>query len=201
MARVSACRREGLGRVGTAFLLIALVVRAGIRADAADPPDAGQPSPPAPSDFKLVVWYDRARPFDSFQYRVYNVTRGQYTKAVDDWMGLMDREFPRYSVAVRELRAVEADSAATVAAAVDDEKLTLAKSILQKYSIGDARRRSSYDSGYSGLWLSPAPSSIGNRSPFKNPAPRITPGLGSARMSPPPTYLFPTPWPYPRPHP
>jgi hypothetical protein len=182
-------------------VLIILVGSLAPRVDAAEPADAVTPPSAALSDFKLVLWYDRARPSASLQHRVYNVTRGQYTKAVDDWMGLMAREFPRYTVLVRELTVAEAGSAEKVAAAVEDEKLALAKSIMEKYGIGDARRRSSYASGYSGLWLAPSPSSKANLSPYKNPVPRSFPELGSARMTPMPGYLFPNPWPYPRPHP
>jgi hypothetical protein len=78
---------------------------------AAGPADAGPSPPPTASVYKLLIWYDRSRPFDSFQYRAYNVTRGQYTKAVDDWMVLVRREFPRYTVAVRELTIAAGDPA------------------------------------------------------------------------------------------
>jgi hypothetical protein len=171
------------------------------QARAADPPAAGPPPPSAPSVYKLVLWYDRTRPFDSFQYRAYNVTRGQYTKAVDDWMALMRRDFPRYTVAVRDLTLPEGDPAGKIAAAVEDEKLALAKSILQRYAIGEKRRRSGYDSGYMGVWAPPAAQRKASGTPFEHPIPKSFPELGSARMTPSGGYLFPHPWPYPRPHP
>jgi hypothetical protein len=173
----------------------------GLVARAADRAGPGPPPPPAASVYKLVIWYDRIRPFDSFQYRTYNVTRGQYTKAVDDWIALMERDFPRYTVTVRELTIAAGDSAKKIAAAVENEKLVLAKYILQKYAIGQERRRTGYQSGYRGVGTPLAAERKTNRTPFENPIPNHFPALGSAGTTPPSGYPFPNPWPYPRPRP
>jgi hypothetical protein len=183
------------------MLLTGILTTLGLRSPAADAPVPGPPPPPTASVYKLVLWYHRARPFDSFQYRAYNVTRGQYTKAVDDWMALMNREFPRYAVAVRELTLTEGEAARKLAAAVEDEKLKLAQRILQKYAIGDGRRPSGYQSGYLGIGTPPGAERKANQTPFEHPIPNRFPPLGSARMTPSPGYLYPNPWPYPRPHP
>ena len=58
----------------------------------ATPP--GQPSDAAnQTDFKVVVWYNRDRPLETFKYQIYDVRKGEYTPAVDAWLQLFA---PRY---------------------------------------------------------------------------------------------------------
>ena len=182
-------------------LFTGILTISGLLCRAAERPDAGPPPPPASSVYKLLIWYDRTHPFDSFQSRAYNITRGQYTKAVDDWMALMHRDYPRYTIVVHELTVAGGDADGKIAAAVEDEKLALAKQILRKYGIGDEWRRPGYRSGYMGIWAPPAAERRPGPTPFESPIPNRFPPLGSARMTPAPGYLFPNPWPYPRPHP
>jgi hypothetical protein len=185
-----------------AVLLAAFLIATGTpsRADLAPPAEA--PAATGAAAIKLVLWYDRARPFETFRFRAYDLGKGEYTKAVDDWMALMERSYPGYTVAVRDLPAMEGDPAGRIAAAVEDEKLALARLILEKYSMGSPRRNLTYGSGYSGFSWSPQ-SSVLNRnvSPFANAIPRSLYPLGAAHTVPSQPYLFPTPMPYPRPHP
>ncbi len=151
----------------------------------ADPPPA----------ITLVIWYDRARPFETFRHRAYDVQKGEYTKAVDDWRALMARDYPGYSVAVRDLPAAGGDPAHRIAAAVEDEKLMLARSILAAHS-------NTYGSGYQGFSRSPQRyTPYSNPSRFKNAIPSSLPPLGAAHPVAPQPYLYPNPMPYPRPHP
>jgi hypothetical protein len=169
-------------------------------ARAAEPPDAG-PAPSAAGVFKLLMWYDRARPFDSFQYRAYDVERGEYTKAVEDWVALVRREYPHYAVSVRDVTVAPGDPPTTIARVAEDEKLALARLILRRYSIGGDFGRFGYNSGYSGIGTRPGAAPGASPSPFANPIPRAFPPLGAAGTTPPPSYPFPHPMPYPRPHP
>ena len=52
-----------------------------------------RPSPRV--DFKVVVWYRRDRPLETFKYQIYDLRKGEYTPAVDDWLELMRIEVSR----------------------------------------------------------------------------------------------------------
>ena len=114
----------------------------------------------------------------------------------------MSRAYPGYTVTVLDVPVTEGERAEKLTAAVEAEKLALAKSIMLKYGIGEPRRRLEYGSGYSGLaGVSPGPALNGNTSSFANRIPRSFSPLGAAHPVPSPTYLYPNPMPYPRPHP
>jgi len=182
-------------------LLVGSLIAIGVRSRA-DLPEAPQPEAAGTAVFKLVIWYDRSRPFETYRYRAYNLGKGEYTKAVGDWMALMERSYPGYTVLVREVAVTEGDPADKVTAAVADEKLALAKSIMQANGFGVPGRRSEYGSGYSGLSWSPQTTAPRrDASSFKNATPGSFSPLGAAHTVPSPTYPFPNPMPYPRPHP
>ncbi|KAJ3058103.1 hypothetical protein HK102_010691, partial [Quaeritorhiza haematococci] len=68
--------------------------------------EAPRPEPAAPrADYKVVAWFDLARPIASFQYQVYDVRKGDYTPAVEAWVAMMAAKFPNYDVAVRDVAA------------------------------------------------------------------------------------------------
>jgi hypothetical protein len=163
--------------------------------------DAGGPADPGPLRFKVVTWYDRERPFDSFRYRAYNLEKGEYTKAVDDWRSLMDRKYPGYTVTVLDLAVTEGDPARKIGEAVEEQNYVLAKAILQGSGIGSERRASGYSSGYLGFSSVPCPRRSPGGYPFKNPVPRSFSQQGAAHTIPSSSYLYPNPFPYPRPHP
>jgi hypothetical protein len=177
-----------------------ILVTSGSRALAAEGPAAGAPDAAGAAVLKVLVWYDSDRPFDSLRYRAYDVAKGQYTKAVDDWIALVGRAYPRYTTVVLDVTAGGGDPAAAVAAAVDDLKLTMAQSVLRGSGVLDGRR-SAYASGYAGVQGPSQPVAGPGRTPFKNVVPRPFPPLGASGTSTPPSYPFPNPFPYPRPHP
>src|SRR4051794_39025695 len=47
----------------------------------------GRPTPAGP-DFKVVFWFDGVTP----RHQVYDVRKGQYTKAVEDWVRRHQRQ-------------------------------------------------------------------------------------------------------------
>lgn len=55
------------------------------------------------ADFKVVAWYDRASPVATFHYQAYDLRKGDYTPAVDQWIAMMRSTFPRYEVVVRDV--------------------------------------------------------------------------------------------------
>lgn len=54
-------------------------------------------------DFKVVAWYDRAAPVATFRYQTYDLRKGDYTPAVDEWVAMMRARFPHYEVVVRDV--------------------------------------------------------------------------------------------------
>ncbi len=48
----------------------------------------GQTVRPVPdhADFIVLIWYRRDDPLGTFQDQVYDVRKGEYTQAVDDWV-------------------------------------------------------------------------------------------------------------------
>ena len=76
--------------------LIVLLAIAGSSAVASGPQAAPPVQPAATSehaDFKVVIWYRRDRPLDTFKYQVYDLRKGQYTPAVDAWVQLMRTKY------------------------------------------------------------------------------------------------------------
>ena len=55
------------------------------------------------TDFRVVVWYRRDRPLETFKYQVYDVRKGQYTPAVDAWIQLLRTKYPAYDITIREV--------------------------------------------------------------------------------------------------
>jgi len=142
-------------------------------------------------DFKVVFWYRRSRPIETFQYQVYDARKGEYTSAVDDWQNMMRARFPGYEVAVRDviLKREQGPNEARKVGAVIHREL-LAAAATQGVFVGPL------GSASTGLRLAPFPDIPG--------------GLGPARVLPPSSPLFgppalpsgfPVPMPYPRPHP
>lgn len=54
-------------------------------------------------DYKVVVWYRKSDPIDTFKYQSYDLRKNEYTPAVDDWVELMRTQYPNYEVVVRDV--------------------------------------------------------------------------------------------------
>jgi hypothetical protein len=57
-------------------------------------------------DYKVAYWFERKNPLFTVQLKIYDVTRGEYTRAVDDWLATMKANYPQYDAFVREYRHV-----------------------------------------------------------------------------------------------
>ena len=57
------------------------------------------------ADFVVLIWYRRNDPLGTFQYQTYDVRKGEYTGAVDDWIKLMREKHPSYLVRVHDGRS------------------------------------------------------------------------------------------------
>ncbi len=165
-------------RIAAGVLLIATVKSPGQETRRARPNDA--------PDYKVVIWFSRSDPIGTFQYQVYDVRKGEYTNAVDAWLGRIRSSYPTYVAFTRDV-VLKNEKGAT-------EKLKVG-AVIQRDLLAVAEL-----SGV-GLAISlgaPAPSKP--RGPSRGPI-IINPEIGSARMQPSAPYPFPVPFPYPRPHP
>jgi hypothetical protein len=175
------------------FLLIAVLQSGtGSLARSAPPkPIAGS----GPADFRVVVWYRRDQPLDTFQYQAYDQRKGEYTPAVDDWITLLRTKYPAYQVRVRNVfldREKGATEALKVGSVIHEELLGAAA--LQGVILGPPTLRPAARPLIPRTEVLAAPAVLGR------PAP-----LGAAfpdrSYLNPPARSFPVPLPYPRPHP
>ena len=167
----------------------------------AEPPSLAQtaaPKPPATprsADFRVVVWYRRDQPLETFKYQAYDQRKGEYTPAVDDWITLLRTKYPAYQVRVRNVyldRAKGATEALKVGSVIREELLGAAA--LQGVFLGTPT-------------LGPPARPLFPRTEVQSPPAvlgRLAP-LGAAFPDRsylyPPGPSFPVPVPYPRPHP
>ena len=178
--------------------LIALLAIECSTADAtgpqANPP--GRPvATPGHTDFKVVVWYRRDRPLETFKYQVYDVRKGQYTPVVDAWIQLLRTKYPAYDVTIREvdLAREQGETESLKVGSVIKREL-MAAAALAGIVIGDTVPGLQVRTIAPRTGLPAAPGMIGR------PAPLGASFRGSNELNP-PGPSFPVPVPYPRPHP
>jgi hypothetical protein len=137
--------------------------------------------PPAP-DLKIAVWYREADPLDTFRYQVYDLRRGEYSPAVDQWSADVRARYPAYRVYVRDVVLARQRGAS--------EKYRIGAAIMDEFlAVGAAH-------GYDFRPPAPTPAT---RS-VATPRPSLPVG-GLPPVGGPPAPSFPVPVPYPRPHP
>jgi hypothetical protein len=59
---------------------------------------------PDPPDYQIAFWYRRSDPLNTFRHQVYDVRKGQYTVAVEQWLRTMQAHHPDYIAYVKPLR-------------------------------------------------------------------------------------------------
>lgn len=190
--------RRAMKRLVRAVLLLTLAfAAAGPRAALAGPGEAGRGRRPARTarhglagvDFVVLIWFRRDDPLATFQYQAYDVRRGEYTEAVDDWIALMRQKYPHYLVRVHRVN-LDRERGAT-------EQLKVGSVIYRELLMAAA------ESGVilgAPLQIGPEPHAV------QHPSARIltwpeTPGAGGTTNINPPANTSPFPVPYPRPHP
>ena len=157
--------------------------------------EAGDPPAPAAvqADFRVVVWYRRDRPLDTFRYQAYDLRKGEYSRAVDDWLVLLKTRYPAYEVHIRDVvlaREKGATEALRLGSVIHRE--LLAAAAMEGIFLGEPLPRLA--SPRPGFTLPAAP-----RLPGASAFPTI--GSSGAVDLNPPRPSFPVPVPYPRPHP
>jgi hypothetical protein len=177
-----------------ALLLMAAHGLLGAASPQADPPPKPSVAPPR-TDYKVVVWYRRNQPLETFKYQAYDVRKGEYTPAVDSWVELMRTKYPGYEVLVRSVdlaREKGQTEALKVGSVIQRELMVVAS--LEGVFIGDGVTRGSPRTRTSSPLLSGGAGRTG---------PQMTTGPRPSRAVDlnPPSATFPVPMPYPRPHP
>src|SRR5262249_32781724 len=90
--------------------------RTGSRAPADQPTERRAASPAAPgvgareaprpsplAALRIVFWYDRDRPLDTFRYRVYDLRKNEFTPEVERWLADVRARFPRFEAYTRDV--------------------------------------------------------------------------------------------------
>ena len=161
-------------------------------------PQARSPAPPSAAsrhaEFKVAIWYRRDRPLDTFRYQIYDLRKGEYTGAVDDWLTLMRTRFPGYESVVRDvdLSREKGETESLKVGSIIRQEL-LAAAALEGVFIGGAAGGPSLSRGPR-LGLPPRPELMGRPSPLgpwtrstdrPESAPPQLPGAGAVPQAPP----------------
>ncbi|MGA7501537.1 MAG: hypothetical protein WBX00_32810 [Isosphaeraceae bacterium] len=179
------------GRIALLAIACSTAGASGPQANLSDRPAAT----PGLTDFKVVVWYRRAQPLDTFKYQVYDLRKGQYTPAVDVWIQLLRTKYPGYDVTIREvdLAREQGETESLKVGSVIKHEL-MAAAALEGIVIGDTVPGLQVRTIVPRTGLPAAQGMIGR------PAPLGASFRGSNELNP-PGPSFPVPVPYPRPHP
>jgi hypothetical protein len=172
----------------SALIIVMAVAPATLLAAVGQPGASSGPSKPAQADFKVAVWYRRDRPLETFQYQVYDVRKGEYTRAVDEWLALMQSKYTMYVVAVRDV---------DLAREKGETELLKVGSVIKR----DLLAAAAIDGVFLGEPVARAPARGGGLSPRRELAGRpsaLSPGNSGAINLNPPGPSFPMPVPYPR---
>ncbi len=141
------------------------------------------------ADLVVLVWYREGNALETFKDQVYDVRKGEYTPAVDDWVAMMRRKYPGYVVRVRRV-VLAKEKGAT-------EQLKVG-SVIQRELLGAAAMAGIIVG--EPLQPGPGPSSPSRPAARTNHWP-ASPGAGGQTNLNPVERGSPFPIPYPRPHP
>jgi hypothetical protein len=87
-----------------AWLLLTVGIVNVLVPEAAAQDRAAKDAKPAPHvDLKILFWYDKNHPLESFKHQVYDVRKGEYTPRVDAWPAMVTKQRPQYVAYVREI--------------------------------------------------------------------------------------------------
>jgi hypothetical protein len=149
----------------------------------------------------VVFWFDGA----TLRHQAYDVRKGQYTKAVEDWVRRHREEIDSFGYVFPGAMAIVRDiSLEDEPGRTEQEKLEagVARASRKLYAPDPAalaRLLRGYDRDFRSIY---GPQIGGARRPTR-PLPDVGPGRREDRsyLDNPRPYPFPVPFPYPRPHP
>jgi len=175
-----------------------VILTVGYSTAGATGPQANAPGQPAATpgltDFKVVVWFRRDRPLDTFKFQVYDLRKGEYTPAVDAWVELMRTKYTAYDVRIHEVDLADEQG--------ETDMLKVGSVIKRDLTAAAAREGIVVGYGVPGFRLPTIAPGTGLAAPARTsqPFPRGTMNDRSSYLNPPGS-SFPFPMPYPRPHP
>jgi hypothetical protein len=182
----------------SALLACLVVVFVGDEPPPEKPGTPGQAAAHVPAgrgEFKVIVWFRRDRPLETFKYQSYDLRKGEYTDGVAAWLELMRTKYPTYEVIVRDV-SLSQEKGATESLKVGSviKRELLAAAALEGVFIGEPVPR-----GFARPpRLRPGPIETFD---MLRRAPPIRPGQPGSMNLNPPGASFPFPVPYPKPHP
>jgi hypothetical protein len=136
------------------------------------------------ADIRIVFWFDRARPLDTFKFQSYDLRKKEFTPDVERWLAVMKKDYPGYDAYTRDIDLARERG--------QTDNLKIGSAILREfYLLGDRN-------GYT--FLAPPPRlPAATRSAPMPMLPRV--GPSPPRSFEPASSPSPFPVPYPRPHP
>jgi hypothetical protein len=159
----------------------------------------GQPQRKSPA-FKVVFWYQNGQ----LKHQAYDVRKGQYTKAVDDWVNRVHYDSSGLYVVPGPLAFVRDVFLDTQPGENEPRKLAAAIAEIER-QVNDRERQAIVDRVYTRAYVVPAARFATplepQRTPWPQPLPIWMSSPGAGGYSVPPTPPFPFPYPYVRPHP
>jgi hypothetical protein len=167
------------------------------------PPEAE--SKPVRPSFRVVFWYARKDPLKTVRWQIYDLRKGEYTHAIDDWLTLLKTGFPSYEAFVRDVESTELEDVRDMIF----REVVFLSSGLPRPVLGPFKKPSGPPSATSldvdryllNSRLSGRASSMTPLRPRQLPSSSPSPGFGGHIGSDSLLHAFPVPYPYPRPHP
>jgi len=157
----------------------------------------GEGAPDPNVDYRVIVWYRKAEPIDTFKYQIYDLRKNEYSPAVDEWVETTRARYPHFEVIVRDVnvaRETGPNDTRKVGSVIYRELLSAAAA--QGVFVGAAARPLRPSAALERPRFFDAP--VLPRGPF--PGHGYSPILPMFYQNPLPQG-FPVPMPYPRPHP
>jgi hypothetical protein len=172
----------------TGLIILLAATPATLVAAVGQPVASPGPAKPAHADYKIAVWYRRDRPLETFRYQIYDVRKGEYSRAVEDWLGVMQSKYTLYVAAVRDVDlAREKGETELLKVGSVIKRDLLAAAAIEGVFLGEPVARAPARQG--GL---PSRPELGGR-----PSPLGSANSGRIDLNP-PGPSFPMPVPYPR---
>ena len=140
----------------------------------------------AGGEIRIVYWFDKGRPLDTFKFQAYDLRKTEFTPDVERWLSATKAKFPAYEVYTRDVDLSRERG--------ETDKLKIGSAIVREFLIvGDQH-------GYTfGPYSGP---SVGRTEVVQPRQMRPITRSGMPPLNPVmPSTSSPFPFPYPRPHP
>lgn len=146
--------------------------------------------PAAGGEIRVLFWYDRGRPLDTFKFQAYDLRKQEFTPEVARWLNATRDGFPSYKAYARDIDLSRERG--------ETDKLKIGSAITREFLGLGAR----YGYDFGGSTGTGAGSDSASRQAARSALPRPITRPGAAPYKPAESAApSPFPVPYPRPHP